>query len=333
MSIFLRRLALVLAQIAVVVGTDILLTEASHVWAADQDAIQPISHHTGSGNPGKVGLGGQLFRDPILSNGRTQSCSSCHDIDSNGSSPTPAFAHRDSIDQYNVPSIFNVGLNFRFGWRGDYSSLEDQNDSAIQNSRTMKSTWPEVLDSINTSDLYRREFASVYGEAATRANILDALVSFQMSLTTPAPFDAYLEGDESAISVDAKAGYRLFRNYGCVSCHQGLNIGGNMFQKFGVFDPSISSTTVTKRADLGRVTVTGRGEDTGVFRVPSLRNVAVTGPYLHDGRSTTLPAVIQLMGWNQLGRDLDRGDVAKLVEFLKTLTGAYNGRQLHATSP
>jgi cytochrome c peroxidase len=325
--------AIVPASYALLIGIATLLSGITLTSAADQDAIQPIVRDQTAGNASKIRLGERLFRDPILSNDNNRSCATCHDIDTNGTTPITAFAHRDPDVRFNVPSIFDVGLNFRFGWRGDFSTLTEQNDSAVQNPPIMDATWPDIIERMNRADTYGRDFIAVYGENPSKDRVLDALLAFQLSLVTPSPFDDYLAGDQTAISEDAKAGYRLFRDYGCVSCHQGSNVGGNMFQKFGIFATTNSASEVKNRGDLGRATVTGRDEDIGVFRVPSLRNVAETAPYLHDGRSSTLPETIRIMGWNQLGRDLDSSDVAKLDEFLKSLTGTYNGRKLHAPGP
>jgi cytochrome c peroxidase len=149
------------------------------------------------------------------------------------------------------------------------------------------------------------------------------------SLLTPdARFDRYLRGEREAISADEARGYDLFKAYGCAACHQGVNIGGNLFQRFGVFHDPFAERGTTNAADLGRYTVTGRDDDRNVFRVPSLRNVAVTPPYLHDGSVASLDEAVGIMARSQLGRELPEQDINLIVRFLHTLTGVYQGRSL-----
>jgi cytochrome c peroxidase len=147
-------------------------------------------------------------------------------------------------------------------------------------------------------------------------------------VTPNAPFDNFLRGDKNAISAQQAHGYDLFKNYGCASCHQGSNIGGNMFQKFGIFAAPMPNGTIVNDGDLGRWTITGADRDLGVFRVPSLRNVEVTAPYFHDGRADTLPEAVAIMARSQLGREIPPADVTDIVAFLNSLTGEYNGHKL-----
>jgi cytochrome c peroxidase len=156
--------------------------------------------------------------------------------------------------------------------------------------------------------------------------VLDALVTYQRSLLTPnARFDQYLRGHHEALSAAEQRGYQLFKAYGCAACHQGVNVGGNIFQKFGIFP---GDTAPRDDDDLGRFTVTGVARDRLVFRVPSLRNVAVTAPYYHDGRVGTLETAVDLMARRQLGKALTAEEIDLIVRFLHTLTGEYRGRSL-----
>jgi cytochrome c peroxidase len=160
------------------------------------------------------------------------------------------------------------------------------------------------------------------------AQVLDALATFQRSLTTPdARFDRYLRGERDAITPEEERGYRLFKEYGCIACHQGVNVGGNLFQRFGIFHDPFSQLPI-RPADLGRFTVTGEADDRFVFRVPSLRNVAVTAPYFHDGRAQTLEQAVDEMARSQLGRMLAAHEIGLIASFLRTLTGEYRGRPL-----
>jgi cytochrome c peroxidase len=159
--------------------------------------------------------------------------------------------------------------------------------------------------------------------------VLDALAIFQRSLITPnARFDRYLKGERDAITADEERGYQLFKAYGCIACHQGANVGGNLFQKFGIFQDLFAGQKTLTKADLGRFTITGVESDRHVFRVPSLRNVAVTAPYFHDGRTASLADAVKIMARNQLGRELDQRDADLIVKFLGTLTGEYRGQPL-----
>jgi cytochrome c peroxidase len=134
-----------------------------------------------------------------------------------------------------------------------------------------------------------------------------------------------LRGDAQAISADAKLGYGLFRAYGCASCHQGIAIGGNVFERFGVLRDFFADHA-SNSADQGRFNVTAREQDRFVFRVPSLRNVALTAPYFHDGSASTLEEAVTTMASYQLGRELDAQDLLTLTAFLRSLTGEYRGK-------
>jgi cytochrome c peroxidase len=278
----------------------------------------------------KLVLGEKLFRDPVLSGNGTLACTSCHWLDKGGDDRRdfPLGLDGRPLD-FNSPSIFNVGLNFRLNWRGNFRMLEEQNEAVLLDPRLMGTSWPDVLAKLQADPSYDSPFDAAYGAKPTRESVLDALATFQRSLLTPnARFDRYLLGDRKAVTETEERGYGLFKSYGCIACHQGQNVGGNLFQKFGIFsDPPGGKASLTE-ADLGRFTITGREEDRQVFRVPSLRNVAVTAPYFHDGRTASLTEAVEIMGRSQLGRELPRQDVEAIVQFLGTLTGEYRGRPL-----
>jgi cytochrome c peroxidase len=179
-----------------------------------------------------------------------------------------------------------------------------------------------VLAAIRSDAKLREGFRENYADSVTLDNLRDALATFEASLITPnAPFDRYLCGDETAIGVAAVKGYERFRDYGCISCHQGRNIGGNMFQRLGAVKEYFVPGRPLNPADLGRFNVTGDERDRHVFKVPSLRNVALTDPYFHDGSQATLPDAIRTMARGQLGIELTDARVVELVEFLNALTG------------
>ena len=227
--------------------------------------------------------------------------------------------------------IFNAIYNFRQTWNGAAETLADQIDMVVHHPLEGNTSWPELLRDIRQQHTLNEQFRNLYPDGVTAQNYVDALVEYEKTLVTPnARFDQYLLGDNDAITAEEKAGYHLFKEYGCVSCHQGVNIGGNLFQKFGIFYDYIADRGNITRADHGRKNVTGREQDDFVFKVPSLRNVAVTAPYFHDGQIETLEEAIYIMGKTQLGRELNAKDIELISLFLRTLTGEYQGRPLDA---
>ncbi|MNF98236.1 Cytochrome c551 peroxidase precursor [compost metagenome] len=163
----------------------------------------------------------------------------------------------------------------------------------------------------------------------TQANIQNAIASFERTLITPdSRFDQYLQGKADALSRDEKTGYLKFKQYGCIACHQGINVGGNMFQKFGVMGDYFKARGNSSEVDLGRYVVTREVEDRNVFKVPSLRNVALTAPYFHDASARSLEDAVDVMFKYQLGRTASEEDKGLIVLFLKTLTGEPEGNPL-----
>jgi cytochrome c peroxidase len=259
-------------------------------------------------DPRRVALGEQLFHDVRLSHDSTHSCWSCHDTRTNGASANT----RDVTPQgeplrLNTLTIFNAALNFRLNWEGNFRSLEREAEQALGNPNTMASSVEEILARLRADPEVVKQFREAYGRGPDRDSLLDAIVTFERSLLTPGSrFDRWLAGDASAITPEELSGYQLFKSLGCISCHQGVNVGGNLFQRHGIFHP------------LG-------SPEPELVRVPSLRNVATTAPYFHDGSAATLPEAVEAMGNAQLDRMLTREQIAAIVAFLKTLTGIYKG--------
>lgn len=300
---------------------------AAQQVAADDTVIEPITpvpQHTDL-DQRKVALGKGLFSDSRLSGGKGISCTSCH---------LPQYSFTDNVPishglpgapgVTNTPTIFNVGLNALLNWSGQTKTLEEQANRVVEQKNTMGAKWPEVVDALRNDSVLTKAFSAVYDDGIKRENVIDALVEYEKSLNTPdAPFDQYLRGTTTAISDEAKSGYRLFKDYGCVSCHQGVNVGGNMLQVFGIFGTPDAATQGS--ATPGSAQDTGISTQEPVFRVPSLRNVAVTAPYFHDGSARKLEDAINIMANNQLGRSLEKDEVDKLKAFLTSLTGKYQG--------
>lgn len=298
---------------------------ADPVVPADQEAFVPVPAPV-SMPAARIAIGERLFGDKRLSRDRTHACTTCHPLDRGGVDGLRA-APRPTAGPplRNTPTIFNAALNASLNWDGVTTKLDDHTDHVITN--LMGLTWPELLSRLENDRAYATAFWTAYAAGLTRATVIDAIVMFERTLVTPnARFDKFLRGDKDALSAREREGYRRFKSYGCASCHQGINVGGNLFERFGVFEPT--RLTAQRDGDPGRLRITNVARDKGVFRVPSLRNVAVTAPYFHDGHTATLDDAVEIMGRHQLGRVLDPLDTQLLVDFLKTLTGEYRGRPL-----
>lgn len=278
----------------------------------------------------KVSLGAQLFSDPILSNDNTISCATCHRLDLGGTNGLAmSVGISGGIQQINVPTVFNSGLNFVQFWDGRSKSLEEQVSGPIENPLEMGSAWPEVINRLTANDNYSKQFSSSYPEGINKETVSHAIAEFERSLITPnSAFDRYIKGDEDALSSDALAGYKLFEELGCVRCHQGQGIGGNMFQRMGAKKDYFANRDDLTVHDMGRFNVTGDEFDRHRFKVPSLRNIALTAPYFHDSSAATLGDAVQTMVKYQLGRRLSDEDERLVVSFLESLTGEYQGTKL-----
>jgi cytochrome c peroxidase len=305
------------------------------VQAGSLEAVQPRSHEPISVipavaglDPAAVALGSALFGDARLSHDDTVACASCHRLGMGGVDRLPrSVGINGQKGGRNAPTVFNSDLNFRQFWDGRAASLEDQIDGPIAHPLEMGSNWPEILQKLNASPEYVRTFASIYSAGITTSSVKNAVATFERSLNTPnSRFDRFLGGDTTALTAVEIDGYSDFKSFGCVSCHQGANVGGNMYQRLGIVEQPLLTNALMQ--DLGRFGVTGDDRDKHVFKVPGLRNVAVTPPYFNDGSVSTLETAVVIMGRYQLGRQLTLAEVQRLTAFLKTLTGEYEGRVL-----
>jgi cytochrome c peroxidase len=259
----------------------------------------------------RLALGERLFSDRRLSHDNTRSCSSCHDIRTNGASSNGHDLTPEGQPlPLNTPTIFNAALNFRLNWAGNFRSLESQAERALGNPGIMASSADEVVRKLRADPETVRQFRDAYGKEPDVAALLDAIATYERSLVTPGSrFDRWLAGDAVAITPEELAGYQQFKSLGCISCHQGKNVGGNLFQRHGIFHPIGSA-------------------EPELVRVPSLRNVATTPPYFHDGSAPTLSKAVKKMGFAQLDRVLTDQQIAAIVAFLNTLTGTYRGQSV-----
>lgn len=281
-------------------------------------------------DPKRVQLGLRLFNDPRLSVNNTLSCASCHRLDKGGADDKPFSLGFDGKPvEVNTPTVFNAGLNFHQFWDGRVDTLEEQVHIVVISPTEMGSTWETVVKRIADDPGYAKDFKDAYPDGVTKPNIQSSLADYERTLQTPnSRFDQYLLGNTDALTPREKFGYQRFKEYGCIACHQGVNIGGNMFQKFGIMGDYFADRGNPTRADEGRFNITGDENDRQVFKVPSLRNVAVTAPYFHDGSAPTLERAVEVMFKYQLGREPLKNDTTLIVEFLKTLTGEWEGKPL-----
>lgn len=302
---------------------------ACPAWAQVDEPIRPIPLDVRL-DARKVALGDRLFHDKRLSGDDTLSCASCHPLERGGvDGRISAIGIRGAIGPINVPTVLNSAYNFRQFWDGRAASLEEQSAGPIHNPREMGSNWAQVIEKLSRDKALVAAFGESYRDGLQPRNVQEALAVFERSLTTPnARFDKYLRGDKTALRDDELQGYRLFKRYGCVACHQGVNVGGNMFQLFGVMGNYFADRGQPTVADMGRYNVTHNEADRHMFKVPSLRNVALTAPYFHDGSARTLDDAVDTMFRYQLGRPAPRQDKALIVKFLHTLTGELRGRSL-----
>ncbi len=295
----------------------------------ESEPIRPIPTESNL-DARKVALGESLFNDPRISKDGTVSCASCHDLKRGGTDRSPVSIGVGGVKGIiNSPTVFNAALNFRQHWDGRAASLEDQITVALEAPRAMATTWPVVVGKLRQDAALVAAFKEIYRDGLVSRNVQDAIATFERSLVTPnARFDKYLRGDKSAITAEELRGYQLFKNYGCVACHQGVNVGGNMYQRFGVMSNYFNADGTVNTADLGRFNVTKNEADRHVFKVPSLRNVALTAPYFHNGSAATLEEAVDVMIRFQLGRSVPDDHRSLIIKFLHTLTGEYKGAPL-----
>ncbi|MBI2514511.1 MAG: cytochrome-c peroxidase [Opitutae bacterium] len=299
------------------------------VAVASAEPITPIPQ-TIALDDAKVALGKFLFHTPMLSRDSSVSCATCHPLNHAGTDHLArSLGVNHAEGRVSAPTVFNSGFNFRQFWDGRADSLESQIDGPLESDIEMGSTWRYVVDRLRREPEISAAFQRIYADGVQPANVRNAIAEFERSLITPnSRFDRYLRGETDALTEQERAGYAKFKNYGCISCHQGVNVGANMFQRMGVIRDYFAERGHITPADYGRFNVTNNEADRFFFKVPSLRNVAVTPPYFHDGSAQTLEDAVTIMARFQLGRSLPPEDRADIVQFLRTLTGEFEGQPL-----
>ncbi len=297
-----------------------ILRAAFNVARSTRPLQETLSRSLRPEPPERVALGRQLFFDGRLSTSGHIPCHSCHVLEKYGvDGLEKAVGHDGQVGKRNTPTVFNIGGSSLFFWDGRAPSLEQQARGPILNPAEMAiEDEAEAVRNIagvpGYAEAFRRAFPG-QPEPITFDNIVRAIAAFERQLVTPAPWDRYLAGDEAAVSTDAKRGFALLYQHGCGACHSGVTFGGHGLERVGVREPW------PNQEDQGAFEVHGRPMDRMRFKVPSLRNVAKTAPYFHDGSAQTLEQAVRKMAKHQVGKELDDRDVKSLVAFLESLTG------------
>ena len=305
------------------------LLSASAVYAVEEP-IQPVKP-VQNVNLGMVELGKKLYFDPRLSKSGFISCNSCHNLSMGGTDNL-----KTSIGDHwqqgpiNAPTVLNSSLNLAQFWDGRAADLKEQAGGPIANPGEMGFTHALAVNVLESIPEYVAEFKLVFGkDKITIDEVTTAIAEFEKTLVTPnSPFDQWLLGDRAALNEQELAGYKLFKESGCVACHNGEAVGGNSFQKMGIMEPYNAKSPAE-----GLSAVTGKDADRFKFKVPTLRNVEMTYPYFHDGEAETLTEAVDVMGRLQLGKKFSDQENAQIVAFLKSLTGDQPAFQMPILPP
>lgn len=307
-----------------------LLLGLSPTTFAVDEPIQPIKP-VQSINLGQVELGKKLYFDPRLSKSGFISCNSCHNLSMGGTDNLKtSIGHNWQQGPINAPTVLNSSLNLAQFWDGRAADLKAQAGGPIANPGEMAASHTLAIDVLASIPEYVMEFKQVFGtNKITIEEVTQAIAEFEKTLVTPnSRFDQWLLGEKAALTADEMTGYKLFKESGCVSCHNGEAVGGNSFQKMGIVE-----AYNTKSSAEGLSGVTGKDADRFKFKVPTLRNVEMTYPYFHDGEAGTLTEAVDVMGRLQLGRKFSDLENSQIVAFLKTLTGDQPAFQMPILPP
>jgi len=304
---------------ALLAATAISLFSVSAIGKPDnKEPIQPIAAAKVT-DPALVELGKKLYFDTRLSKSGFISCNSCHNLSMGGTDNIrTSIGHNWTKGPINAPTVLNSSLNFVQFWDGRAADLKEQAGGPIANPGEMASSHTLSVNILQSIPGYVAEFKKVFGSDKVDIDkVTKAIAAFEETLVTPnSRFDQYLKGNKKALNEQEVLGYKLFKDSGCVACHNGPAVGGNSFQKMGIVEPYKATS-----GGEGRSAVTGADADRFNYKVPTLRNVELTYPYFHDGAADTLKEAVDVMGRLQLGRKFTEDENAKIVAFLNTLTG------------
>ncbi|HOV32884.1 MAG TPA: cytochrome c peroxidase [Candidatus Hydrogenedens sp.] len=295
-----------------------------------EEVVQPLPQKVDVDEK-KVQLGEKLFLDKRLSKDNTLACAGCHDLATGGVDRKQfSVGVGGAVGGINPPTVYNALFNFAQFWDGRAANLEEQADGPVNNPIEMASNWEEVTSKLTQDTEFTQAFQAVYPSGYNKDNFTNAIAEFERTLITPnSRFDQFLLGKADALTQEEKDGYTLFKKYRCATCHVGKAMGGQSYEKMGLkADYFKDRGGEITESDLGRFNVTKNEEDRHKFKVPLLRNIAVTQPYLHDGSTDDLQKVVNIMLKYQIGKQIPKTEEEKITKFLKTLTGEYQGKLL-----
>ena len=303
-------------------GADQLMTSAQALFKPIPASAPELPGNPAT--PAKVELGKMLYFDPRLSASHAISCNSCHNVGLGGvDAEETSIGHQWQRGGRNAPTVLNAVFNTAQFWDGRAKDLEAQAGGPMINPIEMASPREHVSEQLAAIPGYVAAFKAAFPaepNSVTLENAQRAIAAFEATLITPnAPFDLYLNGDASALSAQQTQGLRAFTSKGCSACHNGINLGGGMYAPFGTVERP--GAELLPPDDKGRFTVTKTATDEYVFKVPTLRNIALTAPYFHSGRSWDLRQAVAVMGTSQLGAQLTPEEIDSIVAFLGALTG------------
>ena len=303
------------------------------------DGLTPISkRNMPQTDAKKVALGKALFFDKRLSQDNTLNCASCHGLDKGGTDQTQvSIGVHGQKGSINSPTVFNAAYNFCQFWDGRARDLQEQSAGPVTNPVEMGSNFDDVVKKLEMDAPFKKQFVQTYPDGLSKKNITDAIAQYEKTLITPnSPYDKFLRGEKDALTAQQKRGYELFLSNNCASCHSGINMGGQSFEKMGVKADyfawrnihKLGGHTKINMADNGRFNATQKQSDRFKFKVPTLRNIAITYPYFHDGSTSDLVQAVQIMARFQEGTELSDSDAKDIAAFLTSTTGEYEGKSL-----
>lgn len=295
------------------------------------EMVQPLVDSIAT-DPAKVALGNKLFHDVRFSSDNTISCASCHGLNTGGVDNEPFSPGVDGqLGGVNAPTVYNAVFNKVQFWDGRAENLAAQAAGPPLNPVEMASvSWDQIIGKLKDDKDFTAEFTAVYPEGYSEQTLTDAIAEFEKTLITPnSPFDRYLKGDAEAMTAQEQHGYELFKDYKCATCHVGVNMGGQSYELMGLKDDYFAQrgTPITD-GDMGRFSQTQIERDRHRFKTPTLRNIALTAPYMHDASAKTLEEAVDIMVRYQTATPLSATDRADMVAFLNALTGEFNGKPL-----
>lgn len=282
----------------------------------------------------KAAVGEMLFNDKRLSGDNTVACASCHASDKGGTDNL-RFSEgvRKQLGDINAPTVFNAVFNVKQFWNGRAADLQEQAGGPPMNPIEMDSkNWEEIIAKLSKDEGLTETFTAVYPAGWSGDNITNAIAEYERTLVTPnSRFDKWLKGDATALNETEVAGYQRFKAYRCSSCHVGKSVGGQSFEYMDLKKDYFADRGGKLGSDEGLKAFTGNADDLHRFKVPNLRNIELTAPYLHDGTVTTLDDAVRIMGTYLSGMEIPQSDRDLIVSFMRTLTGEHDGKKLSGT--